>query len=629
MGEYYNQIDALLRRVGLFLEEEAWEQADAYCERILDMDPENVKAYTGKLFAKFHISNTQQFLQTAMQRLQEVMDDANTKKILRFGTEQEKAIFQNLAAAVENERFRQQDAVLTDTFAAVQLGHFDVAIHNLGIFLEQMPNDHRLWFWRMMARYQCSSLAELVEKGIPINNDPDYRKAVACADAGQAQSYRETAAQVLFSTQIKCQNQLIRKNGPRENTVHLIDLYLKNCAEDDPYGTIYAALRKIPLADWNEMVLIGFLIHMQDAYDREMAAGRLRKLDGDRFSGQICSYVQAPAVHISLGDVIAERLHKLEMVLLGDCECPLGSPGNVLREKTVKPKALSNPEPRPTPPVLVRDYVATLLYEHYRLESAGMYGQYGKGMPVVLIQQTKTLEILHDWAAPDTRFSSAAGMDALPVPAAALKRDKPQEIWQRYAYIAQRTKLDHILRHCAYRIHAMAPDYFNGQLWIRERFVNNLIQAKDMYSLKTSMSDLECLYPEDYSLHYGQLRQLTEDFKPPRSFDSEYANLAKRLQELKRRDKEERQKLQNRYQELQQKIHNYVQPFAQADADHARFIADGQVQQEHSFMLANWQNWWQPLQEHTDEILRKISEDLMAIEEKSKRGFSLFGLWGG
>ena len=46
-------------------------------------------------------------------------------------------------------------------------------------------------------------------------------------------------------------------------------------------------------------------------------------------------------------------------------------------------------------------------------------------------------------------------------------------------------------------------------------------------------------------------------------------------------------------------------------------------------MLANWQNWWLPLQAHTDEILQKISEDLVAIEEKNKKGFSLFGLWGG
>ena len=40
------------------------------------------------------MNNTQQFLQVAAQRMQEVKDDPNTKKILRFGTEQEKAMFQ-------------------------------------------------------------------------------------------------------------------------------------------------------------------------------------------------------------------------------------------------------------------------------------------------------------------------------------------------------------------------------------------------------------------------------------------------------------------------------------------------------------------------------------------------------
>ena len=47
MEENYNQIEALLRRVGLFLEDGEWTQADAYCERILDMEPENARAYTG------------------------------------------------------------------------------------------------------------------------------------------------------------------------------------------------------------------------------------------------------------------------------------------------------------------------------------------------------------------------------------------------------------------------------------------------------------------------------------------------------------------------------------------------------------------------------------------------------
>lgn len=49
------QIDSLLTRVFMFLEDRDWESADRYCEKILDIEPKNGKAYLGKLLAKFKI----------------------------------------------------------------------------------------------------------------------------------------------------------------------------------------------------------------------------------------------------------------------------------------------------------------------------------------------------------------------------------------------------------------------------------------------------------------------------------------------------------------------------------------------------------------------------------------------
>ncbi len=45
------KINALLRRVSLFLEDGDWDSADEYCEKVLDNDPENAQAYLGKLMA--------------------------------------------------------------------------------------------------------------------------------------------------------------------------------------------------------------------------------------------------------------------------------------------------------------------------------------------------------------------------------------------------------------------------------------------------------------------------------------------------------------------------------------------------------------------------------------------------
>ena len=46
----------LLKRVNLFLESNDWNSADAYCEKVLDIDPENAQAYVYKLMAQLHVS---------------------------------------------------------------------------------------------------------------------------------------------------------------------------------------------------------------------------------------------------------------------------------------------------------------------------------------------------------------------------------------------------------------------------------------------------------------------------------------------------------------------------------------------------------------------------------------------
>lgn len=46
----------LLKRAFIFLEDGNWKDADEYCERVLDLDPENAQAYLGKLMAELHVN---------------------------------------------------------------------------------------------------------------------------------------------------------------------------------------------------------------------------------------------------------------------------------------------------------------------------------------------------------------------------------------------------------------------------------------------------------------------------------------------------------------------------------------------------------------------------------------------
>ncbi len=61
MAEVNNgtNIDTLLKRVFMFLEDGDWQKADEYCERVLDIDPECGKAYFGKFMAFYKIENVE------------------------------------------------------------------------------------------------------------------------------------------------------------------------------------------------------------------------------------------------------------------------------------------------------------------------------------------------------------------------------------------------------------------------------------------------------------------------------------------------------------------------------------------------------------------------------------------
>ncbi len=73
----------LLERAFLFLEDDKWQDADGYCEKVLDTDPRNAEAYLGKLMAELQVKSRAQLADCA-----EPFDKReNYGKVLRFGDE--------------------------------------------------------------------------------------------------------------------------------------------------------------------------------------------------------------------------------------------------------------------------------------------------------------------------------------------------------------------------------------------------------------------------------------------------------------------------------------------------------------------------------------------------------------
>ena len=76
-------IAPLLKRVFMFLEDGDWSSANEYCEKVLDIDPENAQAYLGKLMSELRVKK-----QEALKDQAEPFDNSNNyQKTIRFADE--------------------------------------------------------------------------------------------------------------------------------------------------------------------------------------------------------------------------------------------------------------------------------------------------------------------------------------------------------------------------------------------------------------------------------------------------------------------------------------------------------------------------------------------------------------
>ena len=76
-------ITPLLERAFLFLEDGKWQDANIYCEKVLDINPKNAEAYLGKLMAELRVRTRKQLADCE----QPFDGSENYSKIIRFGDE--------------------------------------------------------------------------------------------------------------------------------------------------------------------------------------------------------------------------------------------------------------------------------------------------------------------------------------------------------------------------------------------------------------------------------------------------------------------------------------------------------------------------------------------------------------
>lgn len=99
----------LLKRAFMFLEDGDWNSANEYCEKVLDIDPENASAYLGKLLSELRVRK-----QESLKDCAEPFDTNNNyQKAVRFADEKLKTV---LAGYIEHINTRNENARLDGVY---------------------------------------------------------------------------------------------------------------------------------------------------------------------------------------------------------------------------------------------------------------------------------------------------------------------------------------------------------------------------------------------------------------------------------------------------------------------------------------------------------------------------------
>lgn len=101
--------DSLLKRIALFLEDKEFVRADEYCERVLDIDPENAEAYLYKLMVSCRVAKKEE-----LKNCEKPFDNnPNYQKIMRFGDE---VLKKEISGCVKHITYRNEEQIKRNNY---------------------------------------------------------------------------------------------------------------------------------------------------------------------------------------------------------------------------------------------------------------------------------------------------------------------------------------------------------------------------------------------------------------------------------------------------------------------------------------------------------------------------------
>lgn len=302
----------LLKRAFLFLEDGKWQDADEYCERVLDIDPENAQAYLGKLMAELKVREQEQLADC-----EEPFDNSdNFGKIIRFGNGKLEAEMRGYITHI-NERNENAHlmAIYNEAVTAMDEADTEATYKSAAELFDAIVDFKDS---EILAQ-QCLDKAEICRK------DSIYKSAVARKNANIIKSLEE--AIVFFKSipgwkdadeqVIACQKSLEEAKMAKEERLRKAEeRYIaaekhrkKRFAIGTPIATVCIAFIIvfitviIPNNRYNKAVALIDEGSVVEAYEAFMSLGKYKD-SADKASSIYDSYKLEKLKHIEVGDTI-------------------------------------------------------------------------------------------------------------------------------------------------------------------------------------------------------------------------------------------------------------------------------------------------------------------------------------
>ena len=209
----------LLQRAFMFLEDGEWNSANEYCEKVLDLEPQNAMAYMGKLMADLRVKK-----QELLKDRAEPFDDKNNyQKAVRFASEELKA---TLVGYIEHINTRNENARLEGIYNKAKVAMQSAKVESDYQLAEREFRSILFYKDSEALANQCAEKAEVARKNEIYDNAQTFAKFDDCSKIDRAIRLFESilgwkdADEKIVACKEKMEEIQVRQEAARKNEIY-------------------------------------------------------------------------------------------------------------------------------------------------------------------------------------------------------------------------------------------------------------------------------------------------------------------------------------------------------------------------------------------------------------------------